>query len=204
MWFPVRPVVTRGLIRQADGQPGHECRLTDQSPDFADGQAEQNTYRLCCVVSVNIMGFCRLDFSMASKHNREESAKLLWLHSFCHSTAVWEKDTESAFFRDWSYCCTSKGSSFGDLSPALNCLVCTDLLLKEMLVQFWSGPTAFPQWTPSHGSGVGTGRELFLTGVWMRSPCFGGRENLIAWPWSENSRWLMSQKTVTFNKLPLV
>lgn len=30
VWFPVRPVVTWILTRQADGQPGHECRLMGQ------------------------------------------------------------------------------------------------------------------------------------------------------------------------------
>lgn len=39
--------------------------------------------------------------------------------------------------------------------------------------------------------------------VTLWSPCFGGWDNLIVWPWSDSSRWLMSQKTVTFNKFLL-
>lgn len=39
--------------------------------------------------------------------------------------------------------------------------------------------------------------------VTLWSPCFGGWDILMAWPWADNCRWPVSQKTVTFNKLLL-
>lgn len=189
VWFPVGPVITWQVANQ-------DMRdWWTKSSDFATGQVKKNMYPLGCGVSVIIMGFCRLNLPWLKMEQRGVSKNIAPPIQPLDFTVREVLERLELLLYRWINSFQGPFSHWAFLSVWIYCWkrFCKVLIWTSRIfpvtVQGLAQARSCSHWSSD------------VVTVW--SPCFGGWDNLIVWPWSDSSRGLMSQKTVTFNKLLL-